>query len=258
VGLNIALAANDPDGDAMTFSVDQAMLDTLTGATIEPITGVFSWTPPTSAVRDAPWQVKFIVTDAKGATDEETVSIKVVATNSDPFWTPVIDQVAVEGQTMSVALNVADPDGDTLTFVLDKSGLPTGADATFDAATKTFSWTPTAADGREAPYFAKITATDPSGASADLALSILVVDVNTSPTITAPAETTVKAGAATTLQIAVADADNDTVTVAADLSALPAGNNAVYTDATRTFTWTPTLSDVRADAWTVTFSATDG
>jgi hypothetical protein len=58
--------------------------------------------------------------------------------NKPPVLTPIGSKSVDVGSTLSFTVTATDPDGDPLTY--SATGLPTGA--TFDPATKTFTWTP--------------------------------------------------------------------------------------------------------------------
>ena len=60
------------------------------------------------------------------------------STNRAPVLNAVGNKAVVELATLAFAISATDPDGDTLTY--SASNLPVGA--TFDPATRTFSWTP--------------------------------------------------------------------------------------------------------------------
>ena len=59
VPLELKLVANDPDGDAIRYGIDGPVPE---GATIDPDTGVFAWTPPAEVVGQAV-AVRFLATD---------------------------------------------------------------------------------------------------------------------------------------------------------------------------------------------------
>src|SRR6185436_2574084 len=80
------------------------------------------------------------------------------------------------------------------------------------------------------------------------------------PVVTAPAAVPGSAGTALTVHVTAADLDGDAITsLTADLSVLPAGNNATFTpaagDTAGTLTWTPADGDL--GKYNVTFTATN-
>jgi Putative Ig domain len=96
------------------------------------------------------------VTPNDGVIVGNTRSVSVVIADSAPILT-VINQTGSEGTLLTFQLSAAtDSDGDTRTY--SASDLPLGA--TFDQATRTFSWTPTAAQGGPNPYLVRFTVSD--------------------------------------------------------------------------------------------------
>ncbi|HLD36609.1 MAG TPA: putative Ig domain-containing protein, partial [Planctomycetota bacterium] len=68
--LAFTLSASDPDGDAIAYS----MVGTPTGATLNPVSGVFSWTPNYTQTQDC---MIFFSATANGGTDSESIIITV-------------------------------------------------------------------------------------------------------------------------------------------------------------------------------------
>ena len=126
--------ATDPNtGDTLTFSLDGAPAD----ATIDPATGLFTWTPP--AAGTFTFDVK--VTDAGGLSDTESVTVEVAVNQPPTLVLPATAFAGYVGTPVVFTASATDPDvGDALTFGLD--GAP--ADAAIDPKTGEFVWTPTA------------------------------------------------------------------------------------------------------------------
>jgi hypothetical protein len=81
-----------------------------------------------------------IVGNASGTSVVVTVSSgSVTIANHAPVLAPIGNKVGAEGSAMSFTVSATDADGDSLTY--SASVLPSGA--AFDAASRTFSWTPT-------------------------------------------------------------------------------------------------------------------
>ncbi|RRV10121.1 mannuronan epimerase [Pseudomonas sp. v388] len=96
---------------------------------------------------------------------------------------PLLDQNATENTPFSYVVpgtSFTDPDNDTLSYtasLADGSALPDWL--TFDAATRTFSGTPS--DSASGTYAIRITATDASNASVSDNFTLAVQDVSTAP-----------------------------------------------------------------------------
>ena len=162
----------DPDGDAVTLSATNIP----TGATFNPSTGIFSWTPGYSTSGNYS-DVQFVATD-DGSPMElalELVTITVGDVNRAPDITNPGPQAVLEGHTLTFPVTVTDPDGNTVT--LSATGLPSGA--TFNSSTGIFSWTPgTTAAG---VYTITFAATD-NGIPATTAASDVLITVGDVPT----------------------------------------------------------------------------
>ncbi|MBZ0167354.1 MAG: putative Ig domain-containing protein, partial [Candidatus Omnitrophica bacterium] len=135
--LNFTVTATDPDvGDILTFGASPLP----SGASLNPSTGAFNWTPTAGQVGTTP-PITFTVNDGNGGTDSEVITITVTAApNTPPVLTPIGPKsVAVNGN-LNFTVSATDPDPDILTY--SAAPLPTGA--TFNPATRVFNWTPTA------------------------------------------------------------------------------------------------------------------
>lgn len=111
-----AVTASDPDGDALSFSLDVAPA----GMTIDAITGLIEWTPGSTQVGTHAITVR--VTDARGQSATQSFSATVVTPNQAPAASNNAYSMS-SGSTLGVAApgvlgNDGDPDGDALTAVL--------------------------------------------------------------------------------------------------------------------------------------------
>ncbi|MFO0747040.1 MAG: pre-peptidase C-terminal domain-containing protein [Myxococcota bacterium] len=136
----LTLAANDPDGDALTFGHDGALPD---GASLDEKSGRFDWRVP-ATVASSPVRITFTVSDG---TASDSLAVNFIVDDGSgsvpkpPVFTPPGSVSAKVGQPLSLTLSATDPNGAAVTFSI-KSGAPTGA--TLDGAT--FAWTPAAGD----------------------------------------------------------------------------------------------------------------
>jgi DNA/RNA endonuclease G (NUC1) len=130
----------DVPAQALTFSLVNAPI----GATINPSTGVFTWTPSEAqGGTGVPFGFKVRVTDGVVATDND-VTLTVNEINQAPLLNPIGDRVVILGDTLAFTAIGSDTDIPFQTLSYGLSGVvPAGA--TINSATGAFSWTPTAA-----------------------------------------------------------------------------------------------------------------
>jgi hypothetical protein len=235
------LQATDPDNDPLVYSGSNLP----TGATLNPATGEFSWTPN---YNDAgTYVVEFSVSDGDLSATTST-TIEVLNTNRAPVLESIGNQTTSENQTLSFTVNASDEDNDTVTY--SATNLPPGA--TFNQLTRTFSWTP--AFNQSGNYEnIEFTVTDNSSPmELDVELiTITVGDVNRAPVFISPGTQEVLENNQLQFTVSASDPDNDTATVSA--TNLPSG--ATFNATTLQFSWIPTLA--QEGIYTVTFIATD-
>ncbi len=129
--LTFTVSAQDPDNDTLAYSA--ASLPQ--GASFT--TGTFTWTPTYD--QSGTYTLTFTVSDSN-LTDTETITITVSNVNRTPALTAIGDKAITQNNALTFTISATDPDNDTLTY--SASNLPSGA--SFNAATRTFTWTPSA------------------------------------------------------------------------------------------------------------------
>ncbi|MBI4713330.1 MAG: DUF2341 domain-containing protein [Planctomycetes bacterium] len=240
--LPFTLAAIDPDGGAITYS----MTSTPTGATLNAVSGAFNWSPNYS--QSGNYNVVFTA-HSSGLTDSEPIWITVNNVNRPPVLTEIGNRVADEGVAISFVITGTDDDGDGLTYTA--SNLPSGA--SFTPATRTFDWTPSYT--QSAVYnnvTFRVTDNGSPNLYAEEVISITVQEVNQTPVLEAIGNKTADEGVELAFVITATDADaGDVLTYS---SALPPG--ASLNSTSGLFQWTPssTQSGVYPD---IAFTATD-
>ncbi len=136
------ISAPDPDGDNVTYSSTNLPA----GATLDPSTGSFYWTPAYD--QGGNYTVTFLATDdgAPPKSASLNVNITVGNVNQPPVLTVPTNLTLGYPSVSSLSFQVSalDPDGDTLTFYaadLPRDANDTYLSASFDPATQTFTWT---------------------------------------------------------------------------------------------------------------------
>ena len=117
--LSLELSASDPDGGQLTFSASGLP----TGATLDPATGFFSWTPNFNQAGS--YTLTFSVIDPTGRSASETITITVsdVGSNLGPVCSaayPSINEIwPPDHHTQLISIfGVTDPDNDPLTITI--------------------------------------------------------------------------------------------------------------------------------------------
>jgi hypothetical protein len=252
--ITFTASATDPNaGQTLSYTLD---LGAPSGASINPGSGVFSWTP-TEAQGPGNYSVTVRVTDngSPALGDFETLTISVNEANLAPGLAFINDQTVNEGATVSFTALGSDSDlpVQTLTYSLDP-GAPTGA--SINPSTGQFTWTPTEAQG---PATNSITVRVTDNGSPNLngaeTFIITVTEGNAAPVLATIGNKAVNEGNALLFTLSATDSDvpAQTLTYSMDPGA-PSGAN--FNPATRTFTWTPTESQGPGSS-TVTFRVTD-
>ncbi|MEK7514586.1 MAG: putative Ig domain-containing protein, partial [Patescibacteria group bacterium] len=190
------------------------------------------------------YQVSAVNTLNLESAKSSAVTVVTPVGNRAPTLTVQPTQSVAEGASLSFTVNGSDPDGNTIAY--SATNLPTGA--TFNASTRTFSWTPTFAQAGN--YTVTFIVSD-GALQASQNVPITVTNVNRPPTFTGVGDKTISKGVLLSFVMTATDPDGDALTYSA--TNLPTG--ATFNASTRTFSWTPTLTQV--GSYTVTFSVKD-
>jgi uncharacterized repeat protein (TIGR01451 family) len=219
--LNFTISATDLDGDTVTYSANGLPA----GATLDDVTGEFSWTP---GFDDAgSYNVEFIAS-ANSLDDSETVTITVANIDRAPELDQVGNKVVNEDALLSFTISATDLDDDTVTY--SANGLPAGA--TLDDVTGEFSWTPLF--GSAGNYVVEFIATA-NGVEDSETITISVGDIDRAPEFYPIGNKLVNENALLSFTISATDSDGDTVSYSAN--GLPTG--AALNVVSGEFSWTP-------------------
>ncbi|MCB1493559.1 MAG: putative Ig domain-containing protein, partial [Rhodobiaceae bacterium] len=236
----IAINAIDPEGKALSYS--SPMLPA--GATLNPDTGIFEWTPGYTQAGE--WTVPVVVSD--GAQSRTVaLSINVINANGAPILDGLGDWSVAEGQALVFRTTGLDPDnpafvlpernadGDLLFY--EGSGrvsvsyemldLPDGA--TFDPETGTFAWQTDYADA--GTYTIQLIATDDGDGTGNIKTSridvvITVSDVNRAPELPDLPNRTMTAGEEIVIPLTGIDPDGELLLYRATATPVPGAGQA--------------------------------
>lgn len=234
-GVELAFTATATDADlpANTFTFELGA-GAPAGATIDPATGAFSWTP-TEAQGPGTFDVTVTVSDG-ALTASATFTVTVAEAGIIPVLGAIENAVIDEGNELTFTATATDADlpAQTLTFALG-AGAPAGA--TIDPATGVFSWTPSEAQG-PGTYEIRVTVSDGELAAAET-FSVTVAEVNVAPQLGTIGDKSVHELTRFTFTATATDADLPAQALVYSFGAgAPAG--AAIDPATGAFTWTPT------------------
>ncbi len=226
-----AVTATDEDGDALTYTLSNAP----DGMTIDSGTGEVEWSPVFDQVGQHP--VEVTVVDARNASTHQTFSVEVTdpnAGNAPPTITSVPSGVAVAGNVFTYQVEATDPDGDDLSYRLERA-IPA---MTLDDA-GLFEWLPEASQEGET-FVVDIIVEDGRGGSATQTLTLPVnAGANSPPTITSTPALSVNAGENYEYRLQASDPDGDTVSFRLDTA--PIGMTMAAGGLVQ---WTPTSPQV--------------
>jgi CshA-type fibril repeat protein len=237
---------SDPDGDVLRVTSASAA----NGAVVINGDGTISYTP--NGNFNGTDTITYTITDDQGGTSTATVTVTVNAVNDGPIATPPLNgQLSSDASSASVAtaLNFRDPDGDALTYTA--TGLPPGL--SINPATGVISGTiaANASQTNGGVYNVIVTATDPSGASANSPFTW---------TVTNPAPTAVNDAVTInedqSVPIAVLANDNDPDGDTLSVASASAAHGTVIINANGTITYTPNANFNGTD--TISYTISDG
>ena len=199
--LSFTAAAVDPDvPGSISFSLAGSPPS---GASINPTSGLFSWTP-TEAQGPGLYSFDIVVTDNTALADSETISVTVDEVDTPPVLGSIGNQTVDELTPLTFTAAATDPDvPGSLTFTLAGSP-PTGA--SINPTTGAFSWTPTEAQG-PAGYTFDVVVTDNTALFDSETITVTVAEVNVAPAVTNPGPQTDVESGTVSLTVAASDAD---------------------------------------------------
>ncbi len=255
-GSPLTFTAVGNDFDSPTQALAYSLFNAPSGASINPTTGVFSWTP-TEAQGPSNYFVTVTVTDngSPALSDSKFVSITVNEVNTAPTLASIGDRTMNELTTLNFGAAGSDLDFPTNTLTYSLLNAPTGA--TINPTTGNFTWTPTEEQGSNSYSFTvRVTDNGTPSLSAAQTVTVQVNETITAPVLPFIGNKSVNEGALLTFTNTATDADFPTQILTYSLSNAPAGANIIATNGVFTFTWTP-IEEQGPSNYLVTVIVTD-
>lgn len=238
--LSYQVVTNDAEGQAVSFG----LLTAPAGMTIDSTTGLLEWTPPAGTASLAPVVIEAF--DSRGAVSLQRFVLAIAGGNRAPEFVSSLSAVSSgEGQLFEFELVAVDPESQPLTYWAD--GLPAGA--TFDPATRAFSWLP----GYESAgtYDVRFFVTD--GLSRDeVVVTLFVAERNEPPQVVPVADRIAREGDFVNFRINASSRSDRELSYGAET--LPFG--ATLNPTTGEFSWTPNY--IQNGVYDIAFFVTDG
>jgi len=210
VELSFTATAVDLDlpPDTLTFSLVGAP----EGASIDPATGAFSWTPTEAQGPDEfTFTVKVCDSGTPVLCDEESITVTVTEVNVAPVLGAIGDKSVAEETALSFTATATDADVPANTLAFSLVGAPAGA--SINPTTGAFTWTPTEAQGPgEYTFTVKVCDNGTPVLCDEESITVTVTEVNTAPTaqdqeVTTPEDTPVD------ITLVASDPEEDPLTV---------------------------------------------
>lgn len=255
--LSFDVLATDPDGDAITYGI----LNKPTGATFDPDSHNFSWTPGFNQA--GVYNVTFTaVSGTPLMTDSKLVTITVGNVNRAPIITPLAPFLpATENVPFQTNIIASDPDGNEISMAFAPAGEQGSWMGTIDChplagatitkigpTTFRLNWSP---DFDQAGIRCTTIKVTDDAAEPNSTLATITFDVDNNvrpPTITPVPLQIADEGDTVTFDVSVSNPDAATLTVSMESTsgfvgylALPPA--AQFDPATRRFTWVTTYAD---------------
>ncbi|MDZ4821471.1 MAG: putative Ig domain-containing protein [Planctomycetota bacterium] len=244
LAFNVIASDADLPANTLTYSLGAGAPD---GATINPSTGAFSWTP-SAQQSGGQYSITVLVSDG---TNESSQTFDVLV-NTPPELAEIADQEVNEGAQLTVSAQGTDDNlNDTLAYSLF-GAVPSGA--AINQVTGVFTWKPTEAQG-PGSYTFNVRVTDSGGLTAERSFTVNVLEVENAPVI-APIGTLIVTQESTlNYQILASDVDLPAEALTYELlDGAPAG--AVLNSSTGQLTWATTAADAPG-TYSLTVRVTD-
>ncbi len=265
VMLEFEIDAEDPNGDAVTFSAavsDSTNLLDISGnavnvidngdgtATVQ-LEALYTFVEHTSVSETI--DVQITIDDGSESADSNVFTVTIYDVNQDPSITSTEVTTAAEGIEYQYQLTVEDLDTEDAGFGFNYAKLSGPSSMAVDS-NGLVTYTPGYTEAGSS-YTVTLQVQDVMGGSDIQTFSLGITETNQAPEIDTIDDVEVTAGETVEFVITASDADGDALSFSS--ADLPVEANLVdLTDGTATFEWTTTEAD--AGAWDLTIDVTDG
>ncbi len=249
--------ANGPVVLHTSGSAFDTLLAVYTGSAANSLTTVASNDDATSgttsrlsftAVAGTPYQIAVDGKNAGGSIASGSITLSL-SQSSSPALAPVSNLTTDEGQSLDLTLTATDADTATQDLTFSLVSGPSGMSVTGSGR---LTWLPSEAQG---PGSYSITVAVSDGVSSGTgSFTVMVREVNASPTLTAINSQTIEEGSTLSLTLSASDVDLPTQTLSYSLTSGPDG---MTVTSTGLLTWTPTEAQ-GPGSHAVTVAVSDG
>lgn len=218
-------------------AISYGLLNAPAGASINPTTGIFTWTP-SEVQGPGIYTITVRAVETGGETDDKTFTVTVNEVNNSPDLAPISNAIVIEGNLLTFTANGTDSDLPTNLLTYSLVGAPAGA--SIDSASGAFTWTPLENQG-PATNAIQVVVTDNGSPNltTNRTFIVTVLESNSAPVLAAIKNQTVIEGNQLLITNSVFDSDLPTNTLTFTFEA-GAPEGAVVDPATGLFSWTPT------------------
>jgi len=247
--LSFFAIGTDPDIPASLTHFSYTLLDGPEGASIDPMTGAFSWAP-TEEQSTHSFTANIEVSDGS-LTDSQEFSIYVAENDEAPLLDPIGNQNIDELSTLSFTASASYSDSEENTLNFSLYDAPQGAH--INPSSGAFTWTPTETQG-PATYTFSVQVTDSTFVDSE-EITVIVNEVNQAPALQPIQQQYVDEGMITGFSASADDADYPTQPLTYSIINAPQGSS--FNTVTGAFTWTPTTQQGE-QLYSFTISVSDG
>ncbi len=228
-------ASAGADADIPAQPLTYSLINAPAGASVNPTTGAFSWSPSEAQGNGSVYSFTVRVSDGALSAD---VPVKLTAreVNSPPILAAISDQTVDELKPVTLTATSRDTDDPVNTLVYSLEGAPAGM--TIDPRTGAIGWTPSEAQGAgDFPVTVRVADNGSPALSDSRTFTVRVNEVNVAPVLAPIGGKTVDEETALSFTASGSDADLPANGLTYSLTNAPAG--ASINPATGVFTWTP-------------------